>query len=224
MRCARTTLTDRDKVVEVNEENTEERVPVKETEFMGFQIKALNKRKAEAKIGYMAMNLYSPPKAATWGVYNDRKISDMWVQSLVKSFKGVLEHNYEKNCIEIAIRPEWLKNRDAVLTSIDGLGIEEMPHMEFTEEGEAAMAPDKLIVVGGNHRRQALRIYVDWLEARIANEEKLLEKASEAAPSDAAVDLSQPTPRELLAVMKEEKEQSCYWAVRMYDIGVESYL
>jgi hypothetical protein len=86
----------------------------RETHFMSMTIAELEKRKAEVRVGFMCMNLYEPPPEATWGIYNDRKINETWVNDLVGYFKNRCDNCTDDDCIEIAIRPEWLKNRDAV--------------------------------------------------------------------------------------------------------------
>jgi hypothetical protein len=47
----------------------------KETHFMSIPIGDLERRKAAARIRFLAMNLYEPPIGSMWGLYNDRKIN-----------------------------------------------------------------------------------------------------------------------------------------------------
>jgi len=188
--------------------------PLRETEFMGFDIKMLEKRAAQAFVGYLSMNVYEPPSAATWGLHNDRKIDDTWVTDLVTAFKKSVNQTSEKNVIEMAMRPQWLSNREAVLRTVNGLGIEEVPVMEFTEEGEAEMSPNGLIMLGGNHRRAAVRKYVDWLENQIVYEEKRLTLKPTTAPAEEVSSL-----RESIRLLKKEKEHAVLWVVKIYDLG-----
>jgi hypothetical protein len=205
-------LTDGDKVVEVEEE-PESYGSLKESNFMSMPMKELDRRKAAARVGFVSMDLYEPPSEATWGRYNDRKVNHMWVMQLVEDFKREYGNCSEKDSIELAIKPEWLKNLDEVPKAIDGLGIEEVPQMEFTEEGLAAISPDNLVMLGGNHRRKAVHIYVDWLKSQIQVEEKRL-KTKESEGADGVRALSAK-----IKEMKEEMDLSCFWAVQIYDLG-----
>lgn len=208
-----TRLTERDKAVDKLNNESKKVDVTRETHFMDFSMKMLEKRMAQARVGYLSMNLYDPPPAATWGEYNDRKISDTWVNDLFTSFQKSLGHAKEKNCIDVAIRPEWLKNRDAVLKTIDGLDMEEVPEMVFTDEGKAAMSPNKLLMLGGNHRRMAIRKYVDWIQEQIVLEEKVLKEMLKEAHS--AVE----TQAAKIEDLKKDGDRACYWAVKIYDLG-----
>ena len=117
MGCKETTLMDGDKAYHVEDEYEDEG-SVKETHFQGFTIKELDRRKAEARLGYLSINLYNPPAAATWGRYNDRKINDSWVRELVNDFKRQLGNCTENDSIDMVIKPEWLKNSDDVVKVI----------------------------------------------------------------------------------------------------------
>jgi hypothetical protein len=100
------------------------------------------------------------------------------------------------------------------MSAINGKRIQEVPELEFTEEGRAAIRPDQLIVLGGNHRRKAVQRYVDKLKKDIRGEEAQLKgKSSEAVEE---VDTIRTRIREL----REDVKQACMWAVRIYDLGV----
>jgi hypothetical protein len=86
----------------------------KDADFMSIPYHELEYRKGIARVGFLSMNLYDPPPEATWGLYNDRKINDGWVNDLVEAFKVRCDNCSEEDAIEIAIKPEWLKNRDQV--------------------------------------------------------------------------------------------------------------
>lgn len=205
-------LIGRDKAVEVDDDK-DGRGVVAETDFMSFPTKVLNQRKTNAQIGYLSMNLYDPPAEARWGVYNDRKINGGWVTYLVTDFKREYGNCMEDDSIEIAIKPEWIKNIDQVMQKIGGMSIKDLPEMEFSEEGQAAISPDKLVILGGNHRRAAVRQYVDDMEAEIEIEEKKLKmKGSEAVEETSAL-------RARIGRMKAVASEARFWAVRLYDQG-----
>jgi hypothetical protein len=186
---------------------------VKETEFMGFPLVSLEKKKVAARFGYMAINLYEPPSSATWGKYNDRKVSGNHVRTLVTDFKRTVENCNEMDCIEVALRPEWLSNGDKVLKTIEGLTIDDVPVMEFTVDGEAAMVAEKLTMLGGNHRRHALKKHIVWMDGRIENEEKRLKQTpSEEVETVHAIG-------GIIADLKRDRDRACRWAVRIFDVG-----
>jgi hypothetical protein len=214
-----------DKAVEVEDENEGPSV-VPEEYFMGYKIEKLDQEKVDARIGYMAINLHDPPTHAVWGLHNDRKINDAWVKRLLQGFKTRYNNCSEKTCIEVVVRPEWLKNLDDVKMVIEGRGIKNVPLMEFTEEGEKAMAKEKLIMLGGNHRREAMRLYVTWLEEELESGTGLLEKRRAALGSTMVGE----GVREVEKL--EEKVEKCkellggarLWAVQLYDRGERIFI
>ena len=86
----------------------------RETHFGSMLVDELETMKANARIGYLSINLYDPPPEATWGVYNDRKINDSWVQHLYNDFQRRHDNCTEEDCLEVAIKPEWLEDRAQV--------------------------------------------------------------------------------------------------------------
>jgi hypothetical protein len=205
-------LIDREKHAEGNGEGE---VILQETHFMSYAINELERIKEESVVGYMAINLYNPPPEATWGHHNDRKISTTWVETMVNAFKQRCSNCNEESCIEIAIRPEWLENRDKILAKVNGMNIKDVPVMKFTEEGKAAISPDNLIMLGGNHRREALHAYVDWLQKQIQSDEQVLK--GKGADGEAGKDIDVLKSR--VKLMKEMAKESCFWAVKIYDRG-----
>jgi hypothetical protein len=100
-----------------------------------------------------------------------------------------------------------------VLSSVDGRGIKNVPLLEFTSEGELAIRPDKLVMLGGNHRREALRIFVGWLKTQLQE----AEKAMKAREGEIGAEVEQLEER--VRVLRKEVEEYRFWAVRIYDIG-----
>jgi hypothetical protein len=186
---------------------------VKETEFMGYPLISLEKMKIAARIGYMSMNLYEPPAAAEWGRFNDRKISRQHVNALYNDFDRAVENCNESDCIDVALRPEWLENLGEVKKGIEGLTIDEVPLMDFTVKGESDMRKEKLIMLGGNHRREALKKHIDLLNGWIQNLEKKFK-----AMSGEDYERTRPLKVEI-DEKKKEVDRKSRWAVRLYDIG-----
>jgi hypothetical protein len=185
-----------------------------EDDFMGVPIDELEKAKAGALVGYMAMDMCKPPVEATWGLYNDRKIDDAWVADLIKSFKHRRSNCLESDSVEVAIRPEWLKNRDQIRARIDGLKIHEVAEMEFTDEGKKAISPDNIIMLGGNHRREALRRLMEELRTTLQRDEKAIK--------DKGTDIPIPESNADEARIKKEREKvkwAGHWSIKIYDRG-----
>src|SRR5260221_1557818 len=76
----------------------------RETHFGSMLVDELETMKANARIGYLSINLYDPPPEATWGVYNDRKINDSWVQHLYNDFQRRHDNCTEEDCLEVESR------------------------------------------------------------------------------------------------------------------------
>lgn len=100
-----------------------------------------------------------------------------------------------------------------VLDRVNGVGIKNVPVMEFTDEGHEAIRPDQLIMLGGNHRREAVHQYVDQLKTQLQSEEKAM-KAKEGEKGAEYEML-----RERVQTLRDDIEQYQYWVVRIYDTG-----
>ncbi len=194
---------------------------IRETHFQGYLINDLEYQKVDARMGYMAMNIYKPPEYARWGAYNDRKINTVWVKRLVADFQQRYNNCSEATCIEVAIRPEWLKKREDVRAVIDGRRIKTIPLLELSEAGEKAMKTEQLIMLGGNHRREAVQIYVEWLEREIQTVEAALKKKEEGVGAVFVGEGAEEVEKlkEKLKGQKEMSEGVRFWAVRLYDRG-----
>lgn len=197
---------------------------LRETHFLGYDIEMLDKKKSEAHVGYMRMNLYEPPKEATWGIFNDRVINDAWVKDLVRDFKRRMEHCTNEDALDVAIRPEWLENRGDMMSDVNGKGILNVPEMEFTEDGRRAISPDNLIMLGGNHRRAAVKIYVEELKERHDAMEKSVKEKKKKHEAEGKGYAHEDWERIKVLEgrvkgMKERLEESKHWTVRIYDRG-----
>jgi len=214
MRHKETKLIDGDKSADM-EEDKEGPGVIEETDFMSVDLTELDRKKAAARIGFLSINLYKPPPEASWGRYNDRPIKKEWVKDLAHDFKRQYSNCTEEDSIEIAILPEWLKNRDQVLSRIDGMRIKDVPVIEFTEAGQNAINPNKLVMLTGNHRREAVRIHVEFLDTQVrAADKRLKTKESEGASASDVQAL-----KEKLDEMKAKAVSARFWAIKIYDRG-----
>jgi hypothetical protein len=196
---------------------------VQDDDFMMYPLEQLRGKKEEAFIGYLCLNLYDPPKEATWGLYNDRTVNDSWVAHLVQEFTKRLDNCSNADALDVAVRREWIENIDAILPTVNDKKIEDVPAMKFTPDGKEAIQPDKLVMLGGNHRRLALKVYVDEMKEQMEiARAKLKGKGAQAHKQS---DITGPIGEELNKL--EEKvdwyekklESSQHWAVALYDIG-----
>ena len=187
----------------------------------------LREKKKLAQIGFMAMNVVTPPKGAFWGRFNDRKLREGWVDELEQGFEKSLENCTDETAIDVAIKKQWLKNAGLIVSSVEGKSIMSIPVMEFTPEGEEEIGHDNLWVLGGNHRREALGRYVikkkkqlDENKTRIdslENGKADSDTGQRGAEEDEHQDLD--TLKRLSKRLEEQVEGSCFWAVRLYDRG-----
>ena len=89
--------------------------------------------------------------------------------------------------------------------------------MEFNEDGLKAIEEHKIIMLGGNHWRAAVRLYVEGLEAQMQAEQKKL-KAKEAGGGGSVVGDMGDIMRKIRD-LREQVEEAQFWAVRVYDRG-----
>lgn len=198
---------------------------VQEDHFMSFPLEQLRGKKQDAFIGYLSMNLYDPHKQATWGRYNDRVVNDSWVAQLVNDFTKRLDNCTNEDSLEVAVRREWIKNIDSILPTVNDKTIRDVPVMEFTPEGRKAIEPDNLVMLGGNHRRLALKEFVDGIKRQLESwKVKHSEKEKQA---DKASEISGPIMDEVnnakmkIDWLEKKLALSQHWVIALYDIGTE---
>ena len=196
---------------------------VQEDHFMGIPLERLRGKKREAFIGYLSFNLYDPPPAASWGRYNDRVVNEEWIDKLVDDFTRHLDNCTSEDALEVVIKKEWIENVDDILMTVDDKTIQDVAELKFTEDAMAAIEPDKLEMLGGNHRRLALKIYVDGLKAQLENAQSQLKRTNTQAHKRS--DITGPIGQEVNALEEKVKwlerklASSQHWVVGLYDIG-----
>src|SRR5712691_1514069 len=99
------------------------------------------------------------------------------------------------------------------MSSINGKKIKDVPEMKFSEEGLLKVRPDHLVMLGGNHRRKAVRLYVDMLKRQLRGEETVLKGINTEATDEL------DACRKKIRGMKEVVQNACMWAIRIYDMG-----
>lgn len=199
----------------------------KDEEFDGFDITSLRNNKKKAELGYLSMPLYEPLEGAHWGQFNDRPLVSRAVKDLVNSFKLNIDNCTEKTTIDVVVRKSWLKEDISFHTSVEGLRIHDINNLVFTEEGALAAIKEQLWVLGGNHRREAVKEYVEskkkekqsiikGLEAKAKNK---TDKGSEGEPADESQWQDDEEAVRTIARLDANIAKGSRWAIRVYDRG-----
>jgi hypothetical protein len=191
--------------------------------FMGYDITMLRGKIHEAFMGYMKINLIHPPKGSHWGQFNDRPIELPWIAGLVNDFKEEFVDNCSTlRAIEVGVKPAWLtiKVGDIPNTS-EGLTMDKIPMLELSAVGKTEVLPENLWFFGGNHRREALKQYLEELgkDVKALEEDvtKVLKEQSEEFQNDKEI-TGNKTER-IAKVLKEKIAREEMWVVRLYDRG-----
>jgi hypothetical protein len=148
-----------------------------------------------------------------------------WVAKLVEDFAKRLDNCTNEDALEAVVKRTWIQNMDSIEPTVNDKKIKEVEEIEFTREGKIAIAPDNLVMLGGNHRRLALKIYVDALKEQLEKDNKQVKTKTTQAHKQS--DITGPIGAEL----KELKERvewlegkiaiSRHWVVALYDIGTQ---
>jgi hypothetical protein len=162
---------------------------------------------ANAFLGYLAMDVLNPPTGSMWGRFNDRQVDEGSIRKLKKMFHTDLANCDEETAMFIGVKKAWISNIEDVKKEIDKIYIDQLPLLVLTPAGEAAILTEKLWFFSGNHRRTALREYVDELQNKLGEDGQglLLEEKERNA-------------------VKAKIEKSTRWAVKLYDRGLCSLL
>ena len=187
------------------------------TTFNKFDKTEIRAKQSKACLGFLAINILSPPKGAKWGVFNDRKLNDDAVRKLVDGFKADLENCTDKTAIDVAMRKRWLKGgmTDKFHGSVEGLRIQDVHKVELNEQGEKEMEAELMWMLGGNHRRAALEIFVKDKTDEIEKAKKDIAKAKKRGEGDESANSLAASIKKL----EDEVEKASWWAIRVYDRG-----
>jgi hypothetical protein len=207
--------------------------------FFGFDVQELRNHAAAAVLGYLRMNVINPPDGAVWGTFNNRPVDQAWVRHLINAFETNLDSCTDDVAMDIALDPKWLANPTSFRSTLNKCkSIDELNIMEFSEEGEKAVKEKQMWVLGGNHRRLALKAYIDNLKATLAqyedaigqeSKENATEADSDEEPEAVDVPVADSGLQERLSKGKRRVEElekqiksSSMWAMRVYDRGAWS--
>jgi len=150
-------------------------------------------------------------------------VNEEWIDKLVDDFTKHLDNCTSEDALEVVIKKEWIKNINDILMTVNDKMIQDMAELKFTEEGMEAIEPDKLEMLGGNHRCLALKIYVDRLKAQLENVQSQLKRMSTQAHKQS--DITGPIGQKVNVLEEKVKwlEQKLasfeHWVIGLYDIG-----
>lgn len=195
--------------------------------FFGFKKELLRKLSGKAIIGYMKINIIKPPEGTYWGQFNDRAISDTWVDTLFQTFcNGELDRCTDRNTMDVAVDRAWLDGGGNDATDlVDGYTLDEVPEIAFTVGGKKAIKNNNLWMLSGNHRRLALKKYVESLKATMEEAQEKIDEVKKDKSEDELAKLGEGARRGLeeneaiVEEMKEKIEEGSYWTVRLMDRG-----
>ena len=196
--------------------------------FDGYDITELRALKRQAELGYSSMELFEPPAGAKWGMYNDRKVEDKAVKKLVEAYKGLVDNCTEGTAIDVAVRRGWLEEAASFHSTVEGMRIGEVNELKFSAAGEAVMKQEHLVMLGGNHRREAVMVYVGEKKKKREEIAKKLEVgggkgkksgrggAKEGGRTQEDVDEEM---KRMVRKLDADIAKASRWVVRVYDRG-----
>ncbi|KAN0128163.1 hypothetical protein V8E53_014015 [Lactarius tabidus] len=188
--------------------------------FIGVKVDDIRAKKKAAELGYLRINLSSPPKGLFWGEFNDRRLDTRAVNRLLTRFRGNLDNCSENSAMDLAVRQEWLRPGVEFKATADGVAIADMTEIEFTDAGAMAMKKDELWMLGGNHRRKALSLYMaekakelEGVKKALATQEEVEEGGGGTTETEAEI----KGLRTRMEMLEGEIEKGTFWVVRVYD-------
>lgn len=197
--------------------------------FMGYQIPVLRQYVHNVTLGYACIDLLSPPSGATWGVFNDRDVKEDMTDALLDNFR----ENFVDNCsdataINVAVMPGWITLKPGQLPkTVNNLVINTVPALEFTEQGAEAILPSNLWMLSGNHRRRALKKYLDEFaqeleEVKASVQMPVDEDASHDAMFEQLAEKQNAT-KKVIPELEEKLASERKWVVRLIDRGTSRF-
>jgi len=194
--------------------------------YFTFLVDQLRKKKQEAYLGFLSMHIIDPPEGAVWGIFNNRVVDHPWIKSMSETFVNNLDCCTDSHSMDAALDPAWLVDPTTVLSTVEGLKVEEVPVMTFTPEAKLHLKKNKCLwMLGGNHRRLALIKYIEKLQAEAAQTKVGIEKVI-GGKSD--VDISNMDPDQISMIrdaqrtvkrLEEKIATTGLWPIKVYDRG-----
>lgn len=160
------------------------------------------------------MNVVDPPEGALWGYFNARVVKATWVTDLVKAFDDNIVQSMQTK-MDVVVRRHWIEGieKAEAIKSLGGVSIPDLPKLKLTSAGEVESPHDKLWVLGGNHRRLALKVYIEKIKAQLEKQEK--KKPKKNWTTTMTNELAEATRQ----LRTKVESTSPYWVVALYDRG-----
>jgi hypothetical protein len=196
--------------------------------YFGIQIDIVRRKKELASLGKYNLDIVTPPNGARWGQFNDRRVDTAWVLKLFHEFQGVLDNCIDATTIDVVVKRRWVGNLpktfDERLQRVESVAKEKVPLVEFTPEGIVEMPVEGLWMMGGNHRREALKLYVEDLEKKLDDAKDQASRFRKEGNDEGGdiIALSAEAERAQLIAQEYEKKiaRSRLWVVNLYDKGM----
>jgi hypothetical protein len=191
------------------------------SKFSGCELTKLRELKKAAELGFMSLDIVNPPRGAYWGKFNDRQLKDEWVNKLAEDFNSKLDNCTDGTAIEVAVKKEWLKDVNKIHRTVEGLTIQEVEVMDFTEEGKREIAMNNLWMLGGNHRRAALTLYLTSKRQELEETQKQIGtiKAEKRQGVEGTEEQDIASLKMEVEKLEDKIKTSTHWVVKLYDKG-----
>ena len=189
--------------------------------YIGFNIMDLRRKKQQALLGYMCIDLLDPPAGAQWGHFNDRLVDPSWIRGLMESYEKGVDNCTDVTTIDATVKRHWVSNLDKIMPSTEGEHIENVPMMMFTEAGMQEMVPNNFWMLGGNHRRLALDFWVKEQKKQLEIQRRLSGKLQKEQSTGYDIEKDQLIQEADQAIcdLDEKIKKSRKWVLRLYDRG-----
>lgn len=169
-------------------------------------------------IGYLSFDLVKSQEEVVWAFYNQRGINPISVTGLVDSMLVVLFDCDPTTSIKFFVRKSWIANLSECRATLNGLVINDLPKIVWTEQGEAASVAREIIAADGNHWRMAivqLKKKVDVLWKRTLKDIAVLQAKKKLTNKERA----KLEERHQYAKILKSKKDAGRWAIELYDLG-----
>ncbi|KAH8986177.1 hypothetical protein EDB86DRAFT_3082994 [Lactarius hatsudake] len=184
------------------------------TTFGMFEKAELRESKKEAELGYLTMNLATPPVGAYWGRFNDRVVNEDWVKKLFEAYSVCLDNCLDGTVVEVAVKKSWIANAAEMVPSVEGKNVRTVAKIEFTDQAKQEIGTDNLWMLGGNHQRQALLRYLEGKQKAL---DKMKTQVSRKEAKGGEDNEEVEEMRKEVRTMEEKISTDSMWVVRLYD-------
>lgn len=183
----------------------------------------------KASLGFCFMDVIDTDKRIEWRAFNDRTLNSVIVTKLKNNFVDNGQQVTSPDAVfRLLVHKEWL-DVEPHIGSIAGLMIKDLKELKFKEiaEMETEKPIYKIDTCGGNHRRDATRLYKIYCAEK--EEEALLQLQEVDSTTDPEIEVLKNAPaltqnmwtvkRKKLIDLRARRQNCRYWGVELLDIG-----